>query len=423
MIAPNNLPTSPFSQNRHGTFHNWRGHLDRQQIAPVVAIAGSRGKTSVLRAAEAIFAAADLRTASRSSAGVEIEGESQRGEISPWARALTRWRTGGLDVALQEIDWVTVQATSVGELTYPVLAVTNLCVNNDDCLATPETLLARMSLARVKAGLPSAGQLVLNAHDFSLADKDGEVDPRHYLVGMTPDAPMLRRHLAKGGNACYVLHHTVMIAEGGQSFPIQGTSDIPWFRNESIPFSVQNGLMATAIAHACGINIATIRAGLTDYVPRPASMPGAFNVFDIGPAAVVVDRPTPSWFLRTSIRGAASLGNLRQIRVVGPMPAVPTSDMNEVGRLLGRQSGAIIMHGDWAYDRLGLFKLGVAMNDVPPVMLHAADERRAIIQGMEMLRPDDVLLVLAENPPAAVRLIGSQARRIEDALHQPAGAA
>jgi hypothetical protein len=397
MIAPTELPNAYIPPTRQASFIRWRGHLDRERIAPVVAIAGSRGKTSVLRATEAIFAAAQLRTASRSSAGVEIEGESQRGEIAPWARALTRLKAGGLDVAFQEIDWVTVQA--------------------------PETLLARKSLERIKKGLPGTGQLILNAHDFSLADDDGEVDARHYLVGMTPEAPMLRRHLAKGGNACYVQNHTIMLAERGKPVPVLGTYDIPWFRNESIPFAIQNGLMAAAIAHACGISIPTIREGLEDYVPRAASMPGSFNVFDIGPATVVVDRPTPSWFLRTSIRGAAGLGVRRQIRVVGPMLSVPTSDMNEVGRLLGRQTGAIIMHGDWPYDRLGLFKLGVAMNDVPPVMLQATDERRAIIQGMEMLRADDVLLVLAENPAAAVRLIGSQVRRIEESLHQTAGAA
>jgi hypothetical protein len=234
---------------------------------------------------------------------------------------------------------------------------------------------------------------------------------------------MLRRHLAKGGHACYVQDHTVMLAENGEPVTILRTSDVPWFRNESIPFSVQNGLMATAIAHACGISIPDIRAGLAGYAPRAAIMPGSFNVFDAGPATVVVDRPTHPWFLRTSIRGAAGLGDRRQVRVVGPMLSVPASDMNEVGRLLGRQSGAIIMHGDWPYDRLGLFKLGVAMNDVPPVLLQAADERRAIIQGLEMLRPDDVLLVLAENPAAAVRLIASQVRRIDEALLQPAGAA
>jgi cyanophycin synthetase len=408
---------------RQGSFIGWRGHLDRVQVPPVVAIAGSRGKTSVLRAADAIFANANLRTATRSSGGVEIEGESQRGEISPWARVLTRLRSGGLDVAFQELDWVSVQATAMGELTYPVLAVTNLCANNDACLATPETLLARKSLARIRASLPGTAQLVLNAHDFALADGDGEVSAQHYLVGMTPDAPMLRRHLAKGGNACYIQNHTVMLAESGVPVAVLATSDVPWFRKESVPFSVQNGLMATAIAHACGLGISQIRAGLTAYVPRAATMPGSFNVFDAGSATVVVDRPTHPWFLRTSIRGAAGLGDRRQIRVVGPMLSVPTDDMNEVGRLLGRQSGAILIHGEWPFDRLGLFKLGVAMNDVPPVMLHAADERRAILQGLEMLRADDVLLVLAENPAAVVRLVASQVRRIDESLHQPAGAA
>ena len=28
-------------------------------------------------------------------------------------------------------------------------------------------------------------------------------------------------------------------------------------------------------------------------------MPGSFNVFDVGSATIVVDRPMPSWFLRS----------------------------------------------------------------------------------------------------------------------------
>lgn len=423
MIAPTTLLNPIPTLLRQGSFVDWRGHLDREQVPPVVAVAGSRGKTSVLRAAEAIFANANLRTATRSSGGVEIEGESQRGEISPWARVLTRLRSGGLDVAFQELDWVTVQAMASHDLTYPVLAVTNLCANNDACLATPDTVLARKALARIRASLPGTAQLVLNAHDFALADDDGEVSALHYLVGMTPDAPMLRRHLAKGGNACYIQNHTVMLAEKGNPVVVAETAEVPWFRHESVPFSVQNGLMATAIAHACGLSVAQIRTGLTTYAPRAATMPGSFNVFDAGSATVVVDRPTHPWFLRTSIRGAAGLGDRRQVRVIGPMLGVPAEDMNEVGRLLGRQSGAIIMHGDWPYDRLGLFKLGVAMNDVPPVLLHAADERRAVIQGLEMLRADDVLLVLAENPAAVVRLVAGQVRRFAETLQQPAGAA
>lgn len=422
MIAPAELSNAPIVPLRLRSFISWRGRLDRERTPAVVAVAGSRGKTSVLRAAESIFSHAGLRTASRSSGGVDIEGESQRGEITPWARALTRLRTGGLDVALQEIDWATVQAMSLSEMAYPVLAVANLCANNDSCLATPETVLARRALARIKEGMPGNGRLVLNAHDFSLAD-NGAVAAEHFLVGMTPEAPMLRRHLDQAGNACYLVGGSVVLSEGGQTTQVLATADAPWLRNGAVPFAVQNALLAAAVARSCGLTPTEIASGLAAYAPRPAGMPGSFNVFDAGDATVVVDRPMPSWFLRSSIRGAAALGHGRQIRVVGPMPAVPTSDMNEVGRLLARQSGAIIMHGDWPFDRLGLFRLGAAMNDVPPILLQAADERRAVLQGLDMLRADDVLLVLAENAASTVRLVAGKLRRVEDAFPQPAGAA
>ena len=73
-----------------------------------------------------------------------------------------------------------------------------------------------------------------------------------------------------------------------------------------------------------------VAAGLTSHEARPESMPGSFNVFDSGSATIVVDRPMPSWFLRTSLRAAANLGSGRQIRVAGPMPDVFTDDLSKL---------------------------------------------------------------------------------------------
>jgi hypothetical protein len=140
-------------------------------------------------------------------------------------------------------------------------------------------------------------------------------------------------------------------------------------------------------------------------------MPGSFNVFDNGNSTIVIDRPMPSWFLRSCLRATANLGLGRQIRIVGPMENVATDDLAEVGRLLGRHNGVVIMHGPWEAERLTLFRQGAAANEVPPIFLQATDERRAIQQGIEMLRSDDVLLILAENAPAAVRLVTSRIRR------------
>jgi hypothetical protein len=397
--------------HRPASFADWRARLDREQLAPVIAIAGSRGKTSVLRSVEAIFKANGLRSATWTNRGVEIEGEGQRGELGPWSRALMRLNAGGLDVALRELDWATVQAIGSPDRIYPIIAVTNLCGNSEACLATPDSLLARKALNRLRMTVSANGKLILNANDFDVSEVSSQDTEGRVLVGVSPDAPPLRRHLLRDGDACWLERSELVVLESGQMLPIVNLADLTWARDGNIPFAVQNALMAAAISRACGISPEVIASGLAAHVPRPESMPGSFNIFENGHSTIVIDRPMPSWFLRSCLRATANLGVGRQIRVVGPLENVPEDDLAEVGRLLGRHSGVLMMHGAWKPERLKLFRQGAAANEVPPIFLQALDERRAIQQGIEMLHPDDVLLILAENAPAAVRLVASRVRR------------
>ncbi len=83
----------------------------------------------------------------------------------------------------------------------------------------------------------------------------------------------------------------------------------------------------------------------------------------------------------------------------------------------------MILHGIWSEERLNLVRHGAAGNEVPPIVVQANDERAAIQQGLRMLRSDDVMLVLAENAPAAIRLIGHRVRRRPATAPETAGAA
>ena len=395
-------------------FADWRARLDRQRVAPVIAVAGSKGKTSVLRAVESIFRAGGYRFATWTDRGVEIEGERQRGELGPWSRALTRLAAGGLDVALQELDWATVPTVSAPGAKYPIVAVANLCANSEACFFTPETLQARRALQLIRSRIAPAGRLVLNADDFALSD-DGDFggDPQsRYLFGISSDTPVLRRHMLHGGDACWIENGSIAIGEGARTQSVAEVRVLPSTRDGAIPFAIQNALMATAIARCCGITETLIAAGLAAHEARPETMPGSFNVFDASSATIVVDRPMPSWFLRASLRACANLGSGRQIRVAGPMPDVLTGDLTEVGRLLGRNGGVLIAHGVWPADRLEQLRQGAAGNTVPPIFLQAPDERTAVLQAMNMLRAKDVLLVLAEDPPATVGLIQRRLRRV-----------
>ncbi len=415
----------PHHFSRPTRFADWRARLDRDRVAPVIAVAGSKGKTSVLRAVESIFRAGEYRFASWTDRGVEIEGERQRGELGPWSRALTRLTAGGLDIALQELDWATVQTVSPPGAKYPIVAVANLCANSEACFLTPEAMQARRALDLIKSSITPAGRLILNADDFALADDDhlaGDAQSR-YLVGISSDAPVLRRHNLRGGDACWVENGSIAIRDGPGTRAIAEVRALPSTREGTIPFAIQNALIATAIARCCGISENLIAAGLAAHEARPESMPGSFNVFDTDSATIVVDRPMPSWFLRASLRACANLGSGRQIRVAGPMPEVFTGDLREVGRLLGRNGGVLIVHSVWPAERLEQLRQGAAGNTVPPIFLQAPDERAAVQQAMNMLRAEDVLLVLAEDPAATVSLVQRRLRRLPHGTRHDSAAA
>jgi cyanophycin synthetase len=395
---------------RSEEFSRWRARLDRDQIAPVIAVAGSRGKTSVLRAVESIFRAGGFRFASWTNRGVEIDGEHQRGELGPWSRALTRLAVGGLDVALQELDWATVQTVGAHGVTYPIVALVNLCANNEACLITQETLQARRALRSIRKQVAPSGRLVLNADDFALSEDPDDGTDR-FLVGISADTPVLRRHLDRGGNASWVAESTIIVHEHGLSRPVVDVQSLGWTRGGDIPFATQNALLAAAIARSCGLSERLIAAGLASHEARPESMPGSFNIFDTGAATIIVDRPMPPWFLRASLRASLNLGTGRQLRVVGSMPEIADGDVQEIGRLLGRNGGVLILHGNWGGGRMERMRQGAGANQIPPIVLQAPDERSAVQQAMGMLRPDDVMLVLAENPEATVRLIQRRLRR------------
>jgi cyanophycin synthetase len=244
-----------------------------------------------------------------------------------------------------------------------------------------------------------------------------------YLVGISAEAPVLRRHIDRGGDACWVESGSIVIREAQRTQAISQIRDLPATRRGTIPFAIQNALIAIAIARCCGISNDLVAAGLASHEARPESMPGSFNVFDFGSATIVVDCPMPSWFLRTSLRASANLGSGRQVRVVGPMPEVSTADLAEVGRLLGRNGGVLIAHGAWPAERLDHLRQGVAGNAVPPIFLQAPDERSAVRQAMDILRAKDVLLVLAEDPEATVSFIQRRIRRLPPSVRNDPTAA
>lgn len=388
------------------SFGDWRHHQITHGGLPIIAIAGSRGKTTVARMLESMFTDADLRSAIWTDTGVEFSGRRQRGELLPWSQALQNLGNHSLDVAVQELDWATVSAVGLPRSTYPIVVATNLCANSESCMANGEARIARRSLQTLFDAVRDDGALVLNGDDFAVAGQSADLHVPSILVSLNRDSPIVRSHLDRGGHAAWVAKNDLCLGTNDTSKTICPTAGVGVALGGIVGFELHNALTAAAVARLCGLPSTTIANALEKFTARPTTMPGSFNVVDLGGATVIVDRPAPSWFLRFILRAVSHIPHKRLLSVVGRLDQIDDHDLGEVGRLLGRPGGALIMHSSDSHpNRVPAFRHGVALNDVPPVIINTTGERAAMSRALKMLRPDDVLLVLADNPTSVLRTL------------------
>lgn len=383
---------------------SWIDGLRRAGAQPVIAVAGSRGKSTVIHLLDAILSAAGVRTVLWTDHGVTIQGRKQRGELVPWTRGMSLIASGGLDLAIQELDWDTVAAVGLPQGAYPLVAVTNLCANNDACLLQEETLRAVRALRSIRAAAHPDARLVLNGDDWAVAGGDNEADPRNILVTQSRDTPLVRSHLQHGGMAAWVEDGAVRFGNNPDPAPLFALANAPITGGGGFGFQVANLLTAVGIARACGVESTTLARAIKTYRPDPMALPGSFNLFHVRGATAIVDLPTQPWFMRVPLRAVGHLAATRQVHVIGAALPVPISDLPETGRLLGRGGGLLVMHGEKEHpERAAAIMQGVAQNDLPPVIIHAESESAAITAVLRVLRPDDALYIVADDASTVIR--------------------
>ena len=382
------------------TFRQWQKRCYEQGIPPVIAVAGSRGKSTVVRLLQAIFDEAGVQSAIWTDFGVEINGRRQSREIAGWNRALARLTERSLDVAVQELDWNLVAAVGLPHATYPIGITINLCNNSDECLETPEGEVARRALPRIAQAIHPSGVVCLNGEDYGLEQVAMLSAAEPMVVARSDSAPLLRQQRQRNGTNLWIDDDQNIV--GGidcASFTIANIDEVPLCLSGAASFEQTNILAACAAALATGIGTEIIRESLLKFEATTEHLPGSFSVHQVGSVHTCVDRTMPSWFLKPVLRAVNPHSKRRQITVIGGLASLPDNDVFEVGRLLGRTHGAVIHHGDVDEHKYNEFRRGIAHNDYPPVLVGLTTERRAINRAQGAMRAEDVILFLCDGDP------------------------
>jgi len=396
------------------SFRTWRSAVIRGGKLPIIGVAGLRGKTAVIHLLDHVLVQSGLRTAIWTSNGVEIGGVPQDGELGAWQDVVRNLIDGTVSVALQELDSATVLATGLPSDFYPVLSVTNICANDELCHLHREGQLAIKAMPRIISAAASTGALVINGEDFTLFDavRDASTAPTVYFA-LNRNAPLIRQHLALSGSAIWKDGGSIQFGSDHDETVVGRTPELPYTLFGFAQFQLANVLAVTAIALLVGLKPAEIERALLTYNPDPERAPGTMAVTRMNGSTVIIDRPDPSWFMRPVLRAIRAVSKGRLYVVTGRMESVPLGDVQEVGRLLGRDADVLILH-DHESDPSQTDSLMQGARRVldPPLVARYSSEHRAIDAALRRMRDGDCLLVLASDPNRALESVRSA--RLDD---------
>lgn len=368
-------------------------------VLPIVSIAGTRGKTTVSWMLSAILKSAGVPAASWLSSGVYVEDERQEGELGPWSRVVLAARHGEIDVAIQEMNAATVVGAGLPENTYPLVILTTLCGNNEACLLNAETQLQRKALGVVVRSVRLDGAIIANADDYDIVELALESGVRCMLYALHRDNPALQRHLAAGGEGAWVEDGWITVGGSHGAEPLSAIDEIPATLDGTILFQVQNALAAVCAARLIGAPVEAVDAGLRSFQPHPDLQPAACNIVRFNDATILIDAPQQITSLRMLARGIRHKPHRRTLVVSGSFPGLGDDDAQEAGRILGGLGGIVLLHSKNAGTaRMDAIKAGIAASPVPPIVLSVPDELKAIDHLLNTIAPDDVALVIADEP-------------------------
>jgi cyanophycin synthetase len=385
---------------------------------PIVAIAGTRGKSTVAWLLNEILKEEQLRIGLWTTTGVYRNDDHLLGELGPWSDVMSELAAGTLDVAIQELEDPVVTGVGLPESTYPLAAISSLCGNNDECLISSEAARGAAAQHIVARAVRPDGHLVLNADDQAVLAATAETEASVTLFALHPDNPTLRRHIEEGGTAVWQEDNYIIVSSEDEQRAIADVSSARFTLAGSLRFQVQNLMCSVALAWHMGVDPESIARGIRSFEPTVDLMPGSCNIIDFNGATILLDSARQVWTVRSLVRGIRDSAFHRTVVVTDCFPHLDQDSAQEAGRLIGRVADVVVTQRDSSCNgRLEHFKDGLANNDVPPLVFAMPNEVDGIERALKMLDSGDLCLLLTQNVHEAVSRIRSFARQLNGHDH------
>jgi cyanophycin synthetase len=389
---------------------------------PLVAVAGTNGKTTTVRLVAHILGCCGLRVGMTNSDGVYIQGKRiDTGDCSGPKSARNVLLHPDVDAAVFETARGGVLREGLAFDRCNVAVVTNIGMGDHLGLNYISTVDDLAVVKRVIVqNVASDGVAVLNAADPMSAGMVGSCPGSVIFFAADRLHPVLSTHRALG--------HRVVCIDGGQLVAAQDAvehridlAQIPLTRNGTIGFQIENVMAATAAVWALGMDWAIIRSGLASFVNDAQTTPGRFNFFNYRGANVIADYGHNPDAIQALIPAIESIPARRRLVVISGAGDRRDIDITRQTEMLGDVFDEIILYQDQCQrgradgEVLRLLQQGLAHAKRAKKIDEIRGEFPAIDTALSRLEAGDLCLILIDQVDEALAYIAQQTAQAQTA--------
>ena len=318
---------------------------------PLVAVAGTNGKTTTVRLIASILASRGYRVGMTSTDGVYIENKRiDTGDCSGPKSARNVLFHPDVDAAVLETARGGVLREGLGFDRCDVAVVTNIGSGDHlglSYISTVEDLsvVKRVIVQNVK---PDTGVAVLNAADPMVARMADSCPGKVTFFACDRNHPVMAMHRARGNRIIYLDGDAIVACEGKFTHRLP-LAAIPVTANGAIGFQIENAMAAVGAGWALELDWAVIEAGLAGFVADAETAPGRFNLFDYRGATLIADYGHNPDAIRALVAAIDQLGdksaNRRSVVISGAGDR-RDEDIRQQTEILGGAFDEVVLYQD-----------------------------------------------------------------------------
>jgi len=384
----------------------------RDSRIPIVAVAGTNGKTTTTRLIAHMARMKGHKVGYTTTDGVYIQNRLLvSGDCTGPASAEFVLKDPTVDFAVLESARGGLLRAGLGFKNCDIGIVTNVAADHLG-LKGIHTI---EQLARVKGVIPETvfpnGYAILNADDDLVYEMRSGVKSNVALFSLDENNPRMIKHAKAGGLAAVYENGYITICKGTWKMRVAKAINVPLTFEGKAVFMIQNVLPAVLAGYIRGFSIEDIKVAIESFIPSPSQTPGRLNMFRFQKFNVMLDYAHNPAGLRGLKDMLEKMDGTPKVGMIAGIGDRRPEDNHEIGAVAAEMFDEIIirqdkhLRGKTEDELIEMIDKGIKSVDPKKKVTIIPSEKEAITYAITNAKKGALLVFCSDVVPDALNLV------------------